>query len=740
MTQLLLTIAVIGSLGLVTQVVLLRELFALFAGNELSAGIFLSFWLLSEGVGAVLMGRFAERLANRAKSIYLTLGTISALSSVFGVIAVPLSKKMFGFLPGESLNILTLGAVTALVVVLPALSHGALFALGADLTAGSKRHRGVNWAYLTEGAGTFLAALACYFYLIPRLSALGIVCLFAGILLATLSLLAACRVKGMVLVTVGSILMIAGTTTAQHWEKILLQSFWPGHRVLAIRESPYGKIVTLDQAGERLLLYDGVTVMRYPVIEKITIEQVAHLPMLSHGNAKKVLLLGAGLGGIVLELIKYPEIQIIVTQLDSLLVEEMKRAGGKPLTAEITDPKVKLLTIDPRQFLNRVEDSFDLIIIPTNAPTSLSTNRLFSREFFLLCAKRLKNKGAVFTFPPGSVDNLGPEIALLTGIRITTLNQAFPCVTTVGLDLPVLIASKQRLNLNPETLAVRLNQNNLQLTVLTPDYLRMLLAPFRQQMFQKSIATTQAVNQDLLPKELFLNMVWEVKRSSPGFARMLSALPRAVNRAILPALFLLLITTVLGSSKRKTFARALGILTSGFAGAGFSTLAILLYQIRFGTVYSALTLMLAGFMLGTVPGAAITLILEKKFAPSPKVWSWLFLAGELVFLILLWILSLLAGWGGKLMFLLVLLISGAVLGWQFGVASIEHQLNRVTGGRTAGLLSLLDFTGGTLGGFFTAIIFVPIIGVINTVAFLAGLKLISAIGQLVSQIRRTQAN
>ncbi len=731
--QLLLSIAVIGALGLATQTVLLRELFALFAGNELSSGIFLSFWLLSEGIGALLMGNYAGRLNRRLNAIYLTLATVSALSSICSIVAAPLGKKLFGSLPGESLDILTLCGVTGLVVAIPALTHGALFAAGAELAGRTKQHRGVAWAYITEGAGTFLAALLFYFYLLTRISALGIICLFSGFLIATLSPLTGFRAGKVLSVMVGSMLIILGSTAGHRWEKILLQISWPGHRVLAIRESPYGKIVALDQSGQRLLLYDGATIMRYPPVEKAVIEQIAHLPPLSLPGARNILLIGAGLGGIVQELIKHPQIQIVVIQIDSLLVEEIKRAGGKTLTDEITNPRVKLLIVDPRRFLARSRDSFDLIIIPISAPTSLSTNRLFSREFFLLCANRLKNGGAIFTFTPGAVENLMPEMGLLVGIRVATLKQAFPYVSPFGLDLPVIVASKQQLDFQPETIATRLKQNNLKLTVLTPDYLQMLFDPFRQERFRKSIIPTQTVNQDLIPHELFLNMIREVKRSSPGFARLLSALSRNVNRGVLPALLLLFITVVPGSRKRKTFARSLGILTSGFAGAGFSTLALLLYQIRFGTVYSALTLMLAGFLLGTVLGAVNPLILEKRGLSGYKLWSYLFFAGEIGLILLLGSLSLLAKYGKEPLFILSLFSCGAVLGWQFGIASIEYQSNRVTGGKTAGLLSVLDFTGGTLGGFLSSVIFVPVIGIIHTLAFIAGLKLISAIAQLVAE-------
>ena len=87
----------IGLYGLLTQVVLLRELAAVFLGHEISFGVAIAAWLLWGGAGS-LQGRFTQEPGRR---LAFRLGAL-ALAAPATVILIRFSKLLIpsGSLPG----------------------------------------------------------------------------------------------------------------------------------------------------------------------------------------------------------------------------------------------------------------------------------------------------------------------------------------------------------------------------------------------------------------------------------------------------------------------------------------------------------------------------------------------------------------------------------------------------------------------------------------------------------------
>jgi len=719
-------VAVIGALGLIAQVVIFREFLGIFAGNEISAGVLLSIWLLFEGLGAWFSGRYAPRLGRGLWDWFTGIGILSGFSTIASVILIIFSPKLAGLIPGEILNLHQLIAITILAVLLPAGTHGALFSLSAEIFSQVDRRTGVSRAYIYEGLGTFLAGLLLYFLLLSRLAGIGIILLFTGVMLVALALIYPRRIPAICIFLAGSLVVLASSALADSFSRSLMQAVWRGHRVLAVRESPYGKLVTLEREGRRQVLYDGTVIMDMPRSEIIRDEELGYLPMLFHGRPRDVLILGGGRIGLINEVLRFPVSRVQVIELDPVLIAETERAGGQMVAEMMSEPRVEVVTADPRRFFSVSDDSFDVIILSLPAPANLNANRLFSIEFYQQCARRLKPGGIVVTPMPGSGDNLVFEAGVIAGIRQSTLGRVFPCVYALGLDAPLIIASMQPLEFLPEVLANRLRMENPGLTVLTPEYLSHLLDSFRQQRFRSKIVNSRLINYDLLPVELFYNLVRESRRFSPRIADLMARLPLAVGQLTLPLLVMVIVVAIAGSLLRSGFARGFGIMSSGFAGAGVSTLTIMVYQLRFGSVYSGVAVLFASFILGSVTGAYLSEWLKRVRL------GLLFLGGDLMFLVILGMMLRLARSGGQTLLVLTLMFAGLILGWQFAVASAERQTVISSGGRTAGLLGILDFSGGAIGGFTVAVVLVPVTGVVNTILIIAAVKLSSAVAQLLT--------
>ena len=83
-----------------------------------------------------------------------------------------------------------------------------------------------------------------------------------------------------------------------------------------IFESPeFGRFLTLD--GYMMLTEKD---------EFIYHEMITHIPMAVHPKAEKVLVIGAGDGGVIRELVRYPEIkQIDLVEIDDMVVEVCRK-------------------------------------------------------------------------------------------------------------------------------------------------------------------------------------------------------------------------------------------------------------------------------------------------------------------------------------------------------------------------------------------------------------------------------
>ena len=81
-------------------------------------------------------------------------------------------------------------------------------------------------------------------------------------------------------------------------------------------ESPeFGRFLTLD--GYMMLTEKD---------EFIYHEMITHIPMAVHPHVRKVLVIGAGDGGVVRELVQYPEIEKIdLVEIDEMVVEVCKK-------------------------------------------------------------------------------------------------------------------------------------------------------------------------------------------------------------------------------------------------------------------------------------------------------------------------------------------------------------------------------------------------------------------------------
>ena len=152
-------------------------------------------------------------------------------------------------------------------------------------------------------------------------------------------------------------------------------------RIDVFESQEFGRFLTLD--GYMMLTEKD---------EFIYHEMIIHVPMAVHPSAKKVLIIGAGDGGAVRELVKYDIVeQIDLVEIDEKVVEICKEY--LPQTAcSFGDARVHLYFQDGLKFVRRCQNEYDLIIVDSTDPFGPGEG-LFTKEFYGNCYKALKEDG-----------------------------------------------------------------------------------------------------------------------------------------------------------------------------------------------------------------------------------------------------------------------------------------------------------------------------------------------------------
>lgn len=155
------------------------------------------------------------------------------------------------------------------------------------------------------------------------------------------------------------------------------------HQDLIIFENP---------ALGRIMALDGV-VQTTERDEYIYHEMMTHVPLIAHGSAKKVLILGGGDGGILREVCRHQAVQqITMVEIDAEVVNFCQQYLPNHGAGAWKDPRLTLVYDDGVNFVNSCNDKFDVIISDCTDPVGPG-EALFTSEFYRGCHRILNQAG-----------------------------------------------------------------------------------------------------------------------------------------------------------------------------------------------------------------------------------------------------------------------------------------------------------------------------------------------------------
>ena len=165
--------------------------------------------------------------------------------------------------------------------------------------------------------------------------------------------------------------------------------------VLFREQSPYQKVQVLETyAYGKALTIDGMF-MTTEKDEYVYHEMISHVPVLSHGEVKNVLVIGGGDGGTVREILRHESVEkVIMVEIDEAVVRASKEYLPN-IAASFNDERLELIIGDGIEYMARTEpESFDLIIVDGSDPVGPAKG-LFSDEFYEDVYKALNANGVL---------------------------------------------------------------------------------------------------------------------------------------------------------------------------------------------------------------------------------------------------------------------------------------------------------------------------------------------------------
>ncbi|MGD9157750.1 MAG: polyamine aminopropyltransferase [Desulfobacteraceae bacterium] len=145
-------------------------------------------------------------------------------------------------------------------------------------------------------------------------------------------------------------------------------------------EFQHTRIVDSYQYG-RMLLLDGI-VQTTEKDEFIYHEMMVHVPMLSHPNPEKVLIIGGGDGGILREVLRYKSVaSVTMVEIDPGVIDLCKKYLPMINNGAFEDLRTNLIISDGAVFVKEAGKKYDVVIVDSCDPVGPATV-LFSRAFY----------------------------------------------------------------------------------------------------------------------------------------------------------------------------------------------------------------------------------------------------------------------------------------------------------------------------------------------------------------------
>jgi spermidine synthase len=169
-------------------------------------------------------------------------------------------------------------------------------------------------------------------------------------------------------------------------DRLLYDSETEHQRIQVFENARFGRVLTLD----------GI-VQTTEGDEWIYHEMMAHVPILAHGAARRVLIIGGGDGGLAREVLRHAAVEhVTMVEIDKGVVAFSKEYLPSLSAGAFDDGRLELVIADGARFVAESEARFDVILVDSTDPIGPG-EVLFTETFYGKARARLAEGGILVT-------------------------------------------------------------------------------------------------------------------------------------------------------------------------------------------------------------------------------------------------------------------------------------------------------------------------------------------------------
>lgn len=169
-------------------------------------------------------------------------------------------------------------------------------------------------------------------------------------------------------------------------DEMLYDSNTEHQRLKVFQNGQFGRILTLDDVVQTT---EGDNFIYH--------EMLTHVPILAHGNAKRVLIIGGGDGGMAREALRHTSVEhVTMVEIDGGVVDFSKEYLPMLSDGAFDDPRLNLVINDGALFMKENTEKFDVIIVDSTDPIGPG-EVLFTDTFYGHAARSLTEDGIIVT-------------------------------------------------------------------------------------------------------------------------------------------------------------------------------------------------------------------------------------------------------------------------------------------------------------------------------------------------------
>ncbi|WP_428925160.1 polyamine aminopropyltransferase [Marinibacterium sp. SX1] len=141
-------------------------------------------------------------------------------------------------------------------------------------------------------------------------------------------------------------------------DELLYDSETEHQRLKVFQNNRFGRVLTLDDVVQTT---EGDNFIYH--------EMLTHVPILAHGAAKRVLIIGGGDGGMAREVLRHASVEhVTMVEIDAGVVEFSKTYLPMLSQGAFDDPRLNLVIADGADFMKAPGGTFDVIIVDSTDP------------------------------------------------------------------------------------------------------------------------------------------------------------------------------------------------------------------------------------------------------------------------------------------------------------------------------------------------------------------------------------